>query len=537
MTPVQTNERLLDGACFKAALLGARNLLHAHIDEINRLNVFPVPDGDTGTNMYLTLDAVVNGLENVDESLPAVLKSVSHHALLGARGNSGVILAQFLVGFTAAAGNRKVIDGAALAHGFAQGTQEAYRIVSRPQEGTILTVMRAAAEEAAQRVGDDLGTVFTHVLDRAHTVLAETPNMLPILKKAGVIDAGGLGFVYVLEAFTRVLHGEAVPAVVHVSGEEAYAAPDLEKVKAAGPPLHRYCTEFSLAGAGISSRELRTQLNKNVDSLLVLGEDKLVHVHLHTDDPGEALQTAAAYGRVFRVKIDDMYRQVDVFLSGSESNEVAVRTGVVAAAPGDGVGEIMRSLGASEVVMGTPSVGELLTAVARVNTAGVIILPNDENVRLVADQASNLATRPVQVVNTLTVPQGLTALLVFDPHVELAENVHRMESARTRVHSGSVARSVRSSTLDEVMVHTGEFVGIYEGKIVAAEKDEIQVLRDLVGKMLADNGELVTLFYGATVAEKQAEHARTAIANAYPQVEVQFYYGGQPDRDYIVAVE
>ena len=537
MTSVRTDERLLDSACLKKALMRARDLLKVHMNEVNRLNVFPVPDGDTGTNMFLTLDAVVTGLKDVESSLPAVLQCVSHHALLGARGNSGVILAQFLVGFAAAVGDRKVIDGTALAHGFARGTEEAYRIVSRPEEGTILTIMRAAAEEAARECEKPVPATFAAMVERARTVLAETPNMLPILKRAGVIDAGGLGFVYILQAGADVLHGVSAPAGAQKPDVPTYDAPNLERIQAEGPPAHRYCTEFSLHGEKIPVASIHERLAPHADSLLVLREGKLVHVHLHTDDPGEALQTAAAYGRVFQVKIDDMYQQVDTFLGKGGKDAITARAGIVAVSPGDGLGEIMRSLGAREVLVGVPSVGAILTAIARIDAEGVIILPNNKDVFLTARRASELATRSVQVVNTDSAPQGLATLLVFNPRVGLEENVAQMEAARARVHAGIITRSVRSSTLDGVAVHAGEFVGICEGKIVAAEKDEIQALRDLVGKMLMDNGELVTLFYGAAVTEEQAERARAAIADVYPQVEAQFYYGGQPDHDYIVAVE
>ncbi len=535
MTSVRTDERLLDGACLKEVLVSARNLLHIHVDEINRLNVFPVPDGDTGTNMYLTLDAVVTGLAGVEDSLSAVLESVSRHALLGARGNSGVILAQFLAGFAAAVGDRTAVDGAALARGFARGTEEAYHIVSQPQEGTILTIMRAAAEEAARERGNPVAETLVAMMTRARAVLAETPTMLPVLKRAGVIDAGGLGFVYILQAGVEVLHGVSVsttaPAVT------AYGAPDLEKIKTDGPPAHRYCTEFSLQGEKIPVASVREHLAPHADSLLVLRTGKLVHVHLHTDDPGEALQIAAGYGRVFKVKIDDMYQQVDAFLGNRIVDRTPVATGVVAVAPGDGLGEIMRSLGAREVLVGVPSVGDILTAVARVDTAGILILPNDKDIVLAATQAGKLATRSVRVVNTDSVPQGLAALLAFNPRVGLEENVAQMEAARTRVRAGIITRSVRTATLNGVSVHAGEYIGMSAATVVAAGQDEARVALALVGEMLKRGGEIVTLFYGGEITEPQARALRDAIADVYSQVEVQIYYGGQPDRDYIVSVE
>ena len=535
---VCTDERLLDGACLKEVIAGARNLVHANVDEINRLNVFPVPDGDTGTNMFLTLDAVVTGLEDVGNSLPAVLERVSHHALLGARGNSGVILAQFLVGFAAAVGDREAIDGDALAEGFTRGTEEAYRIVSHPQEGTILTVMRAARDAIVKLRARPLVEIVAAAYSDARETLARTPEMLPILKRAGVVDAGGLGFVYVLQAGVDVLHGVSAPVTVQKPEVSAYDAPDLEKIKAEGPPAHRYCTEFVVQRRDIPQETLRDKLERHADSVLVLGNAGLIRVHLHTDDPGQALQTAAAYGRVFQVKVDDMYGQVQGFLQGDDRvPEVAQKTALVAVSPGEGITEIMRSIGATEVFTGNPAVSDLIEATLRAGGSGVILLPNDPNVLLACRQAGKMISHPTAIVPSESVPQGISALLAYDPQQGLEENVEAMQKTMAHVRSGSIGRAVRPSTLNGVNVAVSDYVGMIEREIVASGKWIVDVLLKLLELMNADSAEVVTLFYGVDEEKKDADTIASYVRDSYPHVDVQVYYGGQASYDYLISVE
>ncbi len=456
---IRMDERILDGRCLRDAFQRARDLMQAHAEEINRLNVFPVPDGDTGTNMFLTLAAVVAGLEEVGYDLPTVLKTVSHHALLGARGNSGVILGQFLVGFAAALSSQTAIDGKGLARGFARGTQEAYHIVSHPKEGTILTIMRTAADEIVRRADHGPGEILTAVVSRAREVLARTPEMLPVLKRAGVVDAGGLGFVYFLETFRETIVGDGDEDFTAVSRSR----PDLAALTAVDKSFHRYCTEFTVEGEDVPTEEIRARLASIGDSLLILGDKRFVHVHLHTDDPGAALRTAAAYGRVSGVKIDDMYHQVETFREGKEPTRTTVRTGVVAIVPGDGFAAIMRSLRAGEVLSGQPSVGELLAAIARVPASAVIVLSTDDDMALVAAQAAELSTKRVIVLATGTPPQGVSALLAFDPGAGADEVVLRMQGMAARVRTGWIGRAVRGSDFAGISVRPGDFVGMITG--------------------------------------------------------------------------
>jgi len=529
----------LDGATLKRFFFLGQRALREHEEQINRLNVFPVPDGDTGTNMLLTLDAVVQGLDGVDSSLSHLMQHVSRQALLGARGNSGVILAQFLVGFAAAVDDREAIDGDALADGFTRGTAEAYRIVSHPQEGTILTVMRAARDMIVKLRAKPLVEIAAAAYSTARETLARTPEMLPILKRAGVIDAGGLGFVYLLSALVAVLDDEeprpSTPLDDQFMDQSDVA---LGKVQEEGPPSHRYCTEFVVQGRDIPRKTLRDKLERHADSVLVLGDEGLTHIHLHTDDPGEALQTAAAYGRVFQVKVDDMYEQVQGFLQGDERvPDAAQVTALVAVSPGEGITEIMRSIGATEVFTGNPAVGDLIEATLRAGGSGAILLPNDPNVLLACRQAGKMISNPTAIVPSASVPQGISALLAYDPQQGLEENVEAMQRAMAHVRSGSIGRAVRPSTLNGVNVAVGDYVGMIEREIVASGKRIVDVLLKLLELMNADSAEIVTLFYGVDEEKKDAFAIASYVSDSYSHVDVQVYYGGQASYDYLISVE
>ena len=529
----------IDCETFERALLVGKTLLHEHVEEINRLNVFPVPDGDTGTNMLLTMDAVMQGLDGAGTSLSQVMQHISRKALLGARGNSGVILAQFLVGFAAAVGDREAVDADALADGFIRGTDEAYRIVSHPQEGTILTIMRTARDGIVKLRARSLPEIVAAAYDDAREALARTPEMLPILKRAGVIDAGGLGFVYLLSALVAVLDDEEPHPSTALDGQfMRQSGVALEKIQEEGPPTHRYCTEFIVQGNNIPQETLRDKLERRADSVLVLGDEGLTHVHLHTDDPGQALRTAATYGRVFQVKVDDMYEQVQGFLQGDDRvKEVAQETALVAVSPGEGVTEIMRSIGATEVFTGDPSVGDLIEVILRAGGSGVILLPNDPNILLACRQAGEIIRQPTAVVPSKSVPQGISALLSYNPQLGLEENVEAMRAAMARVRSGSIGRAVRSSTLNDVNVNVGDYVGMIGRQIFASGSTIDDVILRLLELMDADSAEVVTLFYGLNEQEKDAGIIASRIRDRYPQVDVQVYYGGQPRHDYLISVE
>jgi len=529
---------VIDGTTFKRVLNVATGLLEEHVDEINRLNVFPVPDGDTGTNMLLTMNAVIDGLEEVPSSLLPLLREVSQRALLGARGNSGVILAQFLAGFASSVDgkDKQAIDVDLLTEGFSRGTEEAYRIVSHPKEGTILTIMRTARDAISSRRDQPLPTVLAAAYDEAQAILIRTPEMLPVLKRAGVIDAGGLGFTYLLAAFAGTLGKEPYPSAD--LAERLASHPKLAMIEEIDLPSHRYCTEFIVEGKGIPQAELRAKLADRADSVLVLKENDLTHVHLHTDDPGEALQAAATYGRVFQVKVDDMYNQVQGFIKGEKDRkEVKEKTAVIAVSPGEGITEILRSIGASKVITGNPAVGEILDAISRVSAEGIILLPNDPNILLACKQAMQLAHDPVEIVASGSVPQGIRALLAYDPDRNLKENVSTMKAALNGVKSGSIGRAARASTENGLQIAVGDYVGILDGKVVVSGKSSNDALLSLLELIDTSSSEVITLFYGDGVERRNATDAASSIERGYPNADVQVYYGGQKHFDYIVSVE
>ncbi len=529
----------IDCEMLKQALVVGKRLLEEHVEEINRLNVFPVPDGDTGTNMLLTMDAVVQGLDGDGTSLSQVMQHVSRKALLGARGNSGVILAQFLVGFAAAVGDKEAVDADALANGFTRGTDEAYRIVSHPQEGTILTIMCAARDAIVRVKTRPLTEIVAAAYDDARETLARTPEMLPILKRAGVIDAGGLGFVYLLSALVAVLDDEE-PHPSDILDDRFMQQSDaaLEKIQKEGPPTHRYCTEFIVQGRNIPRATLREKLDRQADSVLILEDAGLTHVHLHTDDPGDALQIAAEYGRVFQVKVDDMYEQVNKLLHDDDrTRKVKQETKVVAVSPGEGISEILRSVGADEVFTGNPAVGDLIEAIMRVGGNGVILLPNDPNILLACRQAGRIIRSPTAIIPSKSVPQGISALLAYDTNQGLEENVETMQRAMAHVRSGSIGRAARPSTLNEVKVTVGEYVGMLERQIVVASKTIDDVIIRLLELMDVSSAEVVTLFYGLDVQERDAATIASRIRDHHRRVEVQVYYGGQASYDYLISVE
>ena len=535
----RTVSTVIDAATLVRALSLGRSLLQEHVDEINRMNVFPVPDGDTGTNMLLTVDAVVQGLEGAGASLPQVMERVSRSALLGARGNSGVILAQFLVGFAAGVGDKEVIDVNALREGFIRGTQEAYRIVSHPQEGTILTIMRAARDAIIEHQDGPLPEVIVGAHNDARETLARTPEMLPLLKRAGVIDAGGLGFVYLLSALVAILDEEPRPSA---SLDELLAPrPDdmLERIQQEEPPAHRYCTEFIVQGRDIPQTELRRKLDHRADSVLVLGDTDHTHVHLHTDDPGQAMRTAATYGRVFQVKVDDMYEQMKVFLQDDAPVKDARETALVAVSPGEGITEILMSIGANQVLTGDQTVGDLIEAVMRIGTGtrGVILLPNDPNILLACKQAGELIEQPTLIVPSESVPQGISALLSYDPQQGLEENAEAMQAAMAHVRSGSVGRALRPSMMDGVDIALGDYVGMFERQIVSSGRRIDEVILEMLEPMDADTSEVITLFYGIGEEERGASVIADGIRSRYPNADVQVYYGGQDRYEYLISVE
>jgi len=532
----------LDSDRVRKIAFTASHHLEQNEDIINALNVFPVPDGDTGSNMSLTLHAAVNGLTEVAElSVQQMLRLISSNALLGARGNSGVILSQFLAGVADSIDHQPEIDGELLARALEQGVNEAYQAVSDPQEGTILTVMRAAAERAAQLKDKSLDVISEEMFNSASETLAQTPAMLPALKEAEVVDAGGLGFVYILQAIADVLSGKSTPLeMTHVSlsnGLERVKDKTRSVVEIGNVHQRRYCLEFILRGRSLALDDLKEKITNEATSVLVIGTAQIGHLHLHTNDPGAILQEIARYGEISQVKIDDMYEQQRDFRMGNKAGEKAEGLAVIAQASGDGLMGIMTNVGASEVLEGNSSVGEILEAIGRTRTPSVILLPNDKNLLLACERAATFSEKEVVVVPSRSIPQGISALMAFSPDENAETNVERMKASLKQVKTGKIAAAVRSTLASGMKINREDIVGILDRDVVVKGQTFQDTALALIDKMLTDGEGLVTLFYGEASTEVEASLLKERIEEYYPRIEVQVYYGGQPHYRYIISVE
>ncbi|MGI9953523.1 DAK2 domain-containing protein [Moorellaceae bacterium AZ2] len=534
-----------NGRDLKAMLMGAANRLATARAEIDSLNIFPVPDGDTGTNMYLTLLSGVKEMQSLDSLvLGAVADAVARGCLLGARGNSGVILSQIMRGFADALAGKERAGARELARAFAAGTDYAYCAVSNPVEGTILTVCRAisrAASEAAAKTRD-LPRVIVYSCRQAQQALERTTELLPVLKEAGVVDAGGKGLVVILEGIIQALKDLAVKKDIQlfdlaVSQQKQFAP----LRRAVLPPEieFTYCTEFVLVGSNIPLETLKSELAPYGDCLLVVGDQKTAKVHIHSNHPGLVLECGLKYGALHSVEINNMEEQyVEWKLSYKEETQPI---GIVAVGPGEGLNAILESLGASQVVDGgptmNPSAQDLAAAIAAVKAEGVIVLPNNSNILLVAEQAVRLAERTARVVPSVTVPQGIAALMAFNPYASLEENLAKMTGAMKKVQTGEIARAARNSQVDGQTVCEGDYMGLAEGRVVVSGPDLAQVLEKLLEYIIQEEASLVTLYFGGGLSTLEAEALLQPIRERFPQVDFELYYGGQPLYQFIISVE
>jgi len=521
----------------------AQRWLSLNRDAINAINVYPVPDGDTGTNMLATLTASLDGASTAIEGDPSVtgyLERLAHAALLGARGNSGVILSQMLRGYAQALRGRTEVDAPAFASALVGAARAAYESVSQPVEGTMLTVMReaaGAAEAAAVLEGSSLASVLEASVAEAEASVERTPTLLPRLREAGVVDAGGMGVAVLLQGLLYGCRNEALPEPLEVAPGEV----QLEAVEHEG---HGYCTEFVVTGVALD-REALTQELAGIggESILVVGDERAVHVHVHLVDPGPAISAGVRAGPLASIKIDNMQVQHESWVVGHESSGALPEVGVVAVAPGGGIAAAFRQLGVAEIVSGgpnaNPSTGELLDAARRAATERVFILPNDPNVVMVAEQARREAPDLITVLPARTVGAGLAAALAFAPGAPPDEADATMREAIDRSHGIEVTRSVRTATVDGIAISEGDAIALLDGKLVAFAENEESALRGAFERLAANGAhvEFVTVYLGAGVDEDATDRACEAIAAVYPEAEVEAVPGGQPHYPYVLAVE
>jgi DAK2 domain fusion protein YloV len=542
----------LSGSELRAMFTTATAWLERHVESLNAINVFPVPDGDTGTNMYLTMRSMLEEAYRADsDRAGAMLEAMSRGALMGARGNSGVILSQIIRGLALAAREQQRLDAAGLAQGLRDGAAAAYKAVSQPREGTILTVVReaaAAAEIEARRDGRDILAVVASAAEAARESVARTPTLLPVLAEAGVVDAGGQGLYVMLEGSLRYLRGqeEEVPVGAPVSRDELehdWLAVTTQ-MHAQGQAMYGYCTEFLMSGQSLPVDNVRAQMLELGDSVLVVGDESLVRVHVHTDDPGAALSFCTAFGRLNQVKVDNIEAQAEQFLAMHQRQTVAaepVDIATVAVVAGEGMEEIFRSVGATAVVHGgptmNPSTRELLDAIEECPSDKAILIPNDKNIVMAAEQVIPLCRKEVRVVKTTTLPQGVAALLAFSPDVDLDANVEAMEEARATVHTVEVTRAIRSTCIGGLRIRDGQAIAVVDGELKVAQKTPSAAVKAALDHLPLDELSLITLYYGQDTSESDAHVLARELRRLHPHDDVEVVCGGQPHYYYIVSAE
>ena len=546
---------------FQEMVQAASTRLNKQAEYVNSLNVFPVPDGDTGTNMGMTIE---NGAKEVaDKSASTVGEVAAIFAkglLMGARGNSGVITSQLFRGFSQSVKGKDELDGQALSLAFQSGVEVAYKAVMKPVEGTILTVSRGAAIGARKKaeVTNDAVEVMKAALEGAKAALAKTPDMLPVLKEVGVVDSGGQGLVFIYEGFLSALTGEysasedfqATPATMsqminaehHKSVAGHVATEDI---------TFGYCTEIMVAlkqgptyVKDFDYDEFRNYLNELGDSLLVVNDDEIVKVHVHTEDPGLVMQEGLKYGSLVKVKVDNMRNQHEAQLKKEEKATKPAEEkeyAIIAVVAGEGFAEIFKAQGVDYIISGgqtmNPSTEDFIKAVDQVNARNIIFLPNNKNIFMAAQSAAEVLEQPTTVIETRTLPQGLTSLLAFDSGKTIEENHERMTAALSDVVSGSITTAVRDTTIDGLEIHENDNLGMVDGKILVSNPDMLTTLKATFAKMLDEDSEIVSIYIGEDGDEELANGLAQDLMEEYEDLEVEIHQGNQPVYPYIFSVE
>ena len=544
----------LAAADFRGVVVVYRDALRAHQDELNRLNVYPVPDGDTGTNMALTLESVVGELESADD-MPEVCRAIAHGSLMGARGNSGVILSQILRGLADTFTGLEAADATDVAAGLRRGADAAYQAVLRPVEGTILTVVREAAE-AAEAARADGAADLTGVLERAelaaHDAVQNTPELLPVLKQAGVVDAGGRGFELLLDAFLHVVTGRPVPEPDVVATPPAVAA----HLQGDEVSSLRYEVMYLLHADDAMIPAFKDTWSALGDSIVVVGGDGIWNCHVHTNDIGAAVEAGVEAGRPAKIRVTDLLEEVEeeqwvrehtAEAGGAPTSEAGeapserVTTAVVAVGVGTGVQRLFTSLGVHAAVAGgqsmNPSTAQILEAVERCPADAVVVLPNNKNIVPVAEQVDALCDRRVEVVPTHAVVEALTALVAYDPQAPIEANVASMHEAAARVRTGEITRAVRNSVAECGPISMGDWIGITRDGITVVSGSVGDAVIALLERLVDDDSELVTVLVGADARPADRARLEEHLADAYPKVEVEVHDGDQPLYPFLVGVE
>lgn len=537
----------IEGKMLRDMFVSGANNLQNHKELVDKLNVFPVPDGDTGTNMSLTISYAMKELAKVEnDSITEIGKSLSKGSLMGARGNSGVILSQIIRGFSKSIEGKEQISTEDLAKAFKHGSDTAYKAVIKPIEGTILTVVRESGEYAikAAKKEKDLLKFLEMVIDEANKSLERTPELLKNLKEAGVVDSGGKGLVLIYEGMYEALKGNPIKA-------KDLNDSNVSEVKQAGTSINTedikfcYCTEFILESNSISDTEIRDIMLKYGDSLAVVGDEGIIKVHVHTNDPGLVLQDALKHGQLVTIKIENMKLQHENILVG-DTDEIAQSVeekeyGFIATSMGEGLAKIFKDFGVDYIIEGgqtmNPSTEDFMKAIDSINAKNIFIFPNNSNIIMAANQAKELSDKNIIVIPTKNTPQGFTALVNFNADASVEENEQALMESLTMVKSGQVTFAVRDTVMNDVEVKEGNIIGIAESKLMDAGDSVDEITTSLVEKLVDEDSAIITLFYGEDVTEEDANNLRDELEEKFEDLDIELYYGGQPLYYYLISVE
>ncbi|MBV7271949.1 DAK2 domain-containing protein [Clostridiaceae bacterium UIB06] len=531
----------IGGQCFYNMMVNANNKLEEQKDYVNSLNVFPVPDGDTGTNMSMTFRSAVSEIENMqDKPIGEIARKLSRGALMGARGNSGVILSQIFRGIAKGLEEKDEVNAEEFANSLMEGSKSAYKAVMRPTEGTILTVIRVAGESAVKSNREDISSLLGEVCEYSKNILNKTPEMLPVLKKAKVVDAGGMGLLIILQGMYEVLKEDIQKVNMTDRDKEIQqiVSQNLDKQDI----KFGYCTEFFIISNNINVDNFKTELEVIGDSMVVVKDDDIVKVHIHTNDPGMVLSKAIKLGELSKIKIDNMREQHRHVIQMKDGENIEIKKyAFIAVAMGEGIKNIFEDLGVDFVIEGgqtmNPSTQDILDCISKMNAENIFVLPNNKNIIMAANQAAELSDKKVKVITTKTIPQGITAVTEFNPNLDLEDNIQIMNKGIENVQSGSVTYAVRDTEIDGKFIKEGNILGLVEGKITNVGEDIFQVCENIISTMVNEDSELITLFYGKDCKEEKVKEFIKNIQEKYENADVQYYSGQQPLYYFIVSVE
>lgn len=549
----------LNGRRFAEMIIQGANHLSANAKLVDSLNVFPVPDGDTGTNMNLSMTSGAKEVQNnVQDHIGKVGVSLSRGLLMGARGNSGVILSQLFRGFSKSIETKASVSSQEFAAALESGVETAYKAVMKPVEGTILTVAKDAARQGviAAKEHSDIIIVMEEIVKEAKASLDRTPDLLPVLKEVGVVDSGGQGLLFVYEGFLAELRGEALPAISdnftmdklvsaehHINVQGHINSEDI---------VFGYCTEFMVRLEGTKTFDedkFRQDLSELGDSLLVISDEEVVKVHIHSEQPGNCLNYGQTYGSLIKLKIDNMREQHTAIVGDthatldteSKPKKEKQKFGIVSVAMGTGISDLFKSIGATVVIEGgqtmNPSTEDIVKAIEEANAETIIILPNNKNIIMAAQQAKDVVSEQVIVIPSKTVPQGMSALLAFNPALEAQDNDHAMTEALSHVKTGQITYAVRDTVIDGLEIANGDFMGIDEGKIKVKSKEKLQAAKDLLLEMIDEESEIITIIYGEDANQNEVDELAKFCNAQFEDAEVELHNGNQPLYSFIFSIE